>query len=87
MLSVWSKVEAGVVVVEKMWTSLWISLWESCGKIWQKLWENWFYTYFGEKVGVLHRVVEKFYNTICTWFNREKSGVLHIFHIAYYYYY
>lgn len=87
MRSAGIKPGVGALVVEKLWISLWKSLWESCGKIWRKLWENVFYTYFGEKVGVLHWVVEKFYKLICTRFNREKSGVLHIFHIAYYYYY
>lgn len=75
------------VTVDKLWESLWVSVWESCGKNLKWLWEKCFCTYFSEKVEVLHVEVEKFCQSIYTWNNRCREGVLHSFHIAYYYYY
>jgi len=60
--------------VEKMWTSLCGSLWENCGKVLHILAESEFCTNLRAKVLVFHAVVEKFCYTICTWFNRGKSG-------------
>ncbi len=73
--------------VEKMWRSLRKSLWVNCGKVLHRAVDKSVLHILGKRFTRFGEFCGKFYNGFAHRFNRGKSGVLHIFHIAYYYNY
>ena len=73
--------------VEKMWESLWGKRWENEEKLCGKEWIGRFLDCFCGIIKFFTSRVEKFCGWIYTCNYLCKGGVLHIFHIDYYYNY
>lgn len=73
--------------VEKMWRNLRKSLWVNCGKVLPRVVEKVVLHIFGGGFARFGRFCGKFCRRFTHRFNRGVDGVLHIFHIAYYYNY
>lgn len=76
-----------VKVVEKWWVSLWKSRWENGGKFYTDFTDGKFCTFWWIRIHNLWESVESFTSSFTHRFNSGMSGVLHIFHRAYYNYY
>ena len=73
--------------VEKMWESLRKSLWVNCGKVLRRGVDKAVLHNSGKRFARFGGFCGKFYKGFTHGFYRGRSGVLHIFHIAYYYNY
>lgn len=73
--------------VEKLWRSLRKSLWVNCGKVLRRGVDKLVLHNLRKRFARFTKVCGKFCRRFTHEFYRGKSGVLHIFHIAYYYNY
>lgn len=73
--------------VEKMWRNLRKSLWANCGKVLRRTVEKVVLHILGRRFARFGRICGKFCRGFAQGFNRGRGGVLHIFHIDYYYNY
>lgn len=73
--------------VEKMWRSLRKSLWVNCGKVLRRSVDKSVLHNLGKRFTRLNGFCGKFCRRFTHEFYRGRSGVLHIFHIVYYYNY
>lgn len=73
--------------VEKMWRNLRKNLWVNCGKVLRRGVDKLVLHILGKRFARFDGFCGKFYKGFTHRFNRGRGGVLHIFHIAYYYNY
>lgn len=73
--------------VEKMWRSLRKNLWENCGKVLHKFEEKLVLHILSGRFARFGEVCGKFCQGFTHRIYRGRNGVLHIFHIVYYYNY